>query len=115
MVWGDHPAAVPVTGLDGEFVAKSLLQLVDSGGREAAKFDCSSIGADRLDANCLLLGKYPGKAIEIRTPLMEVVRVALTLDRLSGIVIDEFKRTGAENVLFVPVGVLVEDRLLVDP
>src|SRR5208283_566802 len=59
--------------------------------------------------------KYPGKAIEIGQTLMIVVGVALTLDRLANIVADEFEWAGAENVLLVPVRVLVEDRLLVNP
>src|SRR6516162_8497479 len=115
MVRRYHPATVPVTGLYCDFVAESLLQLVDSGGREAAKFNRGPVGANCLDPHGLLIGEYPGKAVEVRQALMEVVRVALTLDRLAGVVGYESERTGAENVLLVPVRVLVEDRLFVDP
>ena len=115
VVRGYDPAAVPVTGLNGNFVAESLFQLVNRGRREATKFDCGPVGADRLDPNGLLIGKYPGKAIEVRQALAEVVRVALALDRLANIVAHELERAGAENILFVPMWVLVEDRLFVDP
>ena len=46
---------------------------------------------------------------------MVVVRVAHALDRLAGFVADELERAGAHDVLLVPVGVLVEHFLLVDP
>ena len=70
VVRGYHPAAVPVAGLHGDLVAERLFQLVDGGGRKAAKFDCRPVGADRLDPHRLLVGIDPGKAVEIRQPLM---------------------------------------------
>src|SRR5271155_4234093 len=115
VVRGYPPATVPVAGLDGNLVAERLFQLVDSGRWKAAKFDCSPVRADRLDADRLLVGIYPGKAVEVRQPRTEVVGVALTLDRLAGIVADELERARAEDVLFVPVRVLVEDFLFIDP
>ena len=112
MVRRYHPATVPVTGLYCDFVAESLLQLVDSGGWEAAKFNCGPVGANCLDSHGLLIGEYPGKAVEVRQALTKVVGVALTLDRLAGIVGDKSARARAENILLVPVRVLVEDRFL---
>src|SRR5438105_1312318 len=102
MVRGHHSAAVPIASLDGNLVAKRLFQLVDGGGRKAAKFNCRPIGADRLDADRLLFGKNPGKAVEVRQTPMIVIGVALAFDRLAGFVADKFERAGAENVLLVP-------------
>src|SRR5262249_54149580 len=56
-----------------------------------------------------------GNAVEIRQSLVIIFLVALPLDRLAKFVTDKSERAGAEDALLVPVGVLVEDLLLVDP
>src|SRR5690349_23990286 len=71
-----HPATVPVTGLYGDFVAESLLQLVDGGGGETTKFDRGPVGADRLDTYRLLLGIDAGEAVEIRQSLVIIIGIA---------------------------------------
>src|SRR5262245_37950212 len=57
----------------------------------------------------------PVKPSRLRLPRMIIVGVAYALDRLADLVARELERAGAHDVLFVPVRILVEDRLLVDP
>src|SRR5262249_38614500 len=111
----DHITAVPVAALHDDFVAQLLLELIARRGRQAAEFSPRAFGPDGVDANRLLGREDAGEAVEIRLPRMIVVGVAYALDRLADLVARELERAGAHDVLFVPMRILVEDRLLVDP
>src|SRR6516162_2063820 len=107
VVRGYHPATVPVTGLYGKFVAESLFQLVDSGGREAAKFDRRPIAADRLHPDGLLLRVDAGESVEIRQSFAKIAGVLDPPHRLADFVRSEFEGARPHDVLLVPVRVLV--------
>ena len=115
MVGRDHLAAVPVAALHGDLVAQRLDQLVSGRGRKAAKLDRGPVAAQRRDAYRLLVGIDASKAVEMRQPLVVIIRVSHPLDRLTDFQPGEFEGTRAKNVLFVPPRILVEDRLLVYP
>ena len=114
LVRGDQIAAIPVALLDGDLLAQILDQLVARRRRHAAELQRGPVAADRVDAGGLLGRVDCGEAVEIGQALAVVIGVAGAGDRLAGLVADEFERAGAEDVLLVPVLVLVEDRLLVD-
>ena len=105
---------IPVALLHRDLVAERLDELVARRGRHAAELDRGAVAADRLDPHRLLVGIDAGEAVEIRQPFVVIIGVPLALDRLADLVIDEFERAGAENVLLVPARVLVENLLLVD-
>ena len=92
MVRGQHCAAVPVAGLDGDLVAERFLQFIDRGGRKAAELDRGAVAADRIDPGRLLVGEDPLERVEIGQPLMVVVGVAHPTDRLAGLILDELER-----------------------
>ena len=108
-------ADIPNALLRHDLIAKRADQLVARRGRHAAKLDRGAIAADRVDACRLLVGIDRGKAVEIGERRVVVIRVSHAGDGLPGLVMGEFERAGAENVLLVPVRILVEDRLFVDP
>src|ERR1700730_1735578 len=85
----------------------ALTKLVACCGRHAAEFDRRAVGADRLNPNRLLVGINADEAVEIGPPLMVIIGVLHTLDRLADLIVDEFERARAENVLLVPARVLV--------
>src|SRR5207248_229043 len=68
----------------------------------------------RIEPGRLFRCQYADDRVEIRQPLVVVVRVAFAADRLAGLVAGQFKRAGAHDVLFEPARILVEDVLLVD-
>jgi hypothetical protein len=111
----DRAADVPIPLLDDDLVAKRADQLVARRGRHAAELDRSAVAADRIDAGRLLVGVDRDEAVEIGQALLIIVRVAHPGDGLTGLVMGEFEGAGAEDVLLVPVRVLVEDGFLVDP
>ena len=115
VVGRDDVAAVPVALLHRDLVAELLDELVARRGRQAAELDRRAVGADRVDADRLLGGEDADEAVEIGQALVVIVGVAHALDRLAGLVAGELERAGAHDVLLVPVRVLVEDLLLVDP
>src|SRR5207244_6324864 len=71
--------------------------------------------ADRVDPGRLLVGVNPDKAVKIGKPGPVVIGVAFAPDGLAGFVGDELERAGAGDVLLVPVRILVESGLAVDP
>src|SRR5207237_2968337 len=83
--------------------------------RHAAELDRRAVGTDRLDADRLLVGIDPDEAVEIRQSFAVIIGVALALDRLAGLIAGEFERAGAQYILLVPMRVLIEDLLFVDP
>ena len=115
MVRRHRAGDVPVALLHRDLVAERTHQLVARRGRHAAELDRRAVAADRLDPDRLLVGIDRGEAVEIGQVLVVIVGVAHPLDRLAGLVAGEFEGAGAHHILFVPVRVLVEDRLLVDP
>ena len=114
VVRGDDGTAIPVAFLNGELVAQRAHQLVAGRRREATKLDVGAPASDRRDAGRLFLGENADKPVEIWQPRPVVIGIALARDRLSGLVILQAKRPGAENVFLVPMRVAVEDRLLVE-
>src|SRR5262249_34389970 len=106
-----HAAAVPVAFLHRDLVAEGFDDLIAGRGRQPAKLHRRTVAADRLDPHRLLVGKYAGKAVEIRQAFSIVVGVSYPLDRLPGLVFGELEWAGAENVLFVPARILVEGYL----
>ncbi len=110
----DHVHAVPVAGLDGDLVAEFLHQLIACRRRQPAKLHRRSVGANGIDADRLLVGENAGEPIEIGQALVVVVGVALALDRLTDLILDELERSRSHHVLFVPVRIAIEDFLLVD-
>jgi len=90
---------VPVALLNRDLVAQRPDELVAGRGGHAAKFDGGTVAADRLDAHHLLVGVNAGEAVEIGQSFMVIIGVLSTLDRLAGLIIDEFERAGAHDVL----------------
>src|SRR5207253_10976975 len=114
VVWRGEKAAVPVTGLYRDLVAERADQLVAGRRREAAEFDCPAVAADRIETGRLLRGQDPDDFVEIRQPLVIIIRVAYPFDRLAGLVavILEWART--LDVLLVSECLLYEDYILVN-
>src|ERR1051325_53963 len=83
-------------------------------GRQAAELHCGAVAADRLDPDCLLVGKDAGEAVEVWQTLAIEIRVALAAYRLAGLVAGRFERAGPQDILLVPVRILIEVRLLGD-
>src|SRR5262249_61233894 len=84
-------------------------------GGNAAELQRRTVGAEGTDPYRLLVGVDPGKAVEVGQTLVIIIWVAHTLDRLADLIVDEFERSRAENVLLVPARVLVESFFLIDP
>src|SRR5258705_7595852 len=61
------------------------------------------------DKQVVRVGVNAGEAVEIGQSFMVIIGVLSTLDRLAGLIIDEFERAGAHDVLFVPARILIED------
>src|SRR5262249_58993826 len=85
-----HVAAVPVALLKDDLVAELARELLARGRRQAAELARPAAGADGVDAHRLLGRKDGGEAVEIRLPRMVIVGIAHDLDRLAGLVADEF-------------------------
>ena len=115
MVRRHRAGDVPVALLHRDLVAERANQFVACRRRHAAKLDRRAVAADRLDPDRLLVGIDRGEAVEIGQVLVVIIGVAHAPDRLAGLVAGEFEGAGAHHVPLVPVRVLVEDRLLVDP
>src|SRR5271165_282664 len=115
VVGRDKMAAIPVALLHGDLVAQCFDELVAGGGWKPAELDRRTVGTDRFDAKGLLVGIDAVKTVEIGQPLVIIIGVLHPLDRLADLVRGEFERPRAHDVFFVPVRILVEDRLLVDP
>ena len=107
--------AVPVALLDDDLVAERLLQLVHRRRRIATKLGGRLVGADRVELRRLLRRVNAIEAVQIRQPLVVVIGVAHPGDLLAGFVAGELERPGPQDVVLVPVDVLVEHLLLVDP
>ena len=114
VVWRHRAADVPIALLHRDLVAEGIYQLVARRRRHAAELDCRAIAADCGDPHRLLVGEDAGEAVEIGQTLNVIIRVPHPLDRLSGLVGDEFERARTHDVRLVPARVLVEDRLLVN-
>jgi hypothetical protein len=78
---GKQIAAVEIALLDGDLVAERADEFVAGGGRQIAEIDRGPIAADCVDPDGLLGSIEAGEAIEVRQPLVIVIRVAHTLDR----------------------------------
>src|SRR5262249_42563514 len=92
-----------------------FLQLVYRRWRVAAKLGRGAVGADRIELYGLLRRIDPDKAVKVGQPLVVVMGVALSFDQLTGLEFLKDERAGTHDVVFVPVNVLVEDFLLVNP
>ncbi|HEV8031867.1 MAG TPA: hypothetical protein VGP42_12695 [Stellaceae bacterium] len=114
VVRGDQAAAVPVALLHRDPLAERGFQFIARGGRETAKLDGRAVAADRVDPGRLLVGENALEPVEVGQPGMVVIRVANPGDRLAGLVGDELERARSQDVLLVPMRVLVEVLLLVD-
>src|SRR5207248_7104962 len=115
VIYRQDAAAIPVAGLHCDLIAERADQLVAHRRRKATKLDRRAVAADGLDPGDLLGGVDADKPVKIGQSLMVVIGIALALDRLTGVVGDEFERPRAFDVLLVPMDVLVEFRLAVDP
>src|SRR2546430_14938202 len=102
VVWRHQATAVPVALLHRDLVAERRLQFVARRGRQTAELGCGAVAADRVEAGRLLCRIDAGKAVEIGQALVVVIGVAHPDDRLAGLVGDEFKGAGAQDVLLVP-------------
>src|SRR5205807_10063743 len=89
-------------------------QLVARRRREAAELDRRAVAAERADPHRLLVGKDAGEAIEIRQSRAIVIGAAYPRDRLAHLEFLKAKRAGPHDVVLEPVGILVEQLLLVD-
>src|SRR5205085_5208328 len=63
----------------------------------------------------LLSGIDINESVNDRNSYAVIIGVALALDRLAGLIAGEFERAGAQYILLVPMRVLIEDLLFVDP
>src|SRR5262245_13785717 len=106
VVWLDDRAAVPVAFLHSDLVAERTHELVAYRGWKATELDPGTVATQRIDADRLLFGIDTGKSVEIRQPLVVIIRVLYSFDRLAGLDCGELERPRAHDVLLVPAGIL---------
>ncbi len=106
MIRGDQQHGIPVGFLDRDLIPQGASEDIATTRREAAKLDHGRAFTDRPLALALLLGQDRVKAVQVGQAFAVVVRVALAIQILAALMLDENESPGSQDILLVPAYVL---------
>src|SRR5262249_28490182 len=99
--------AVQIALLNRDLVSEGADELVARRGRQVAEIDRGAVAADGIDPYGLLGSINPSEAIKERQPLLVIIRILHSLDRLAGFDRSKLERPRAQYVFLIPARILV--------